>query len=128
MQRPMEEYPYDFFNSKMRCDSQFAKTYISQVMSICLNPNLLQTKNLILMPEAIKKASKYIKSTKLGAYSCAKGIESIRKNIAAHISERDNLKVAEDDIFLLYGGMDAYQHIIGLFNNNEKVNYIKFNF
>jgi len=76
------------------------------------------------IPEAIEKAKKY-KAIKMGAYSCAKGIDSVRRNISKFISERDNFQADSEDIFLTYGGIDAYHHILGLmFNRGDEVNKI----
>lgn len=73
------------------------------------------------IPEAIEKAKKY-KSIKIGAYSCAKGVEFVRKNISKFISERDNFQADPEDVFLTYGGIDAYHHILGLiFNRGDEV-------
>ena len=75
----------------------------------------------MFIPEAIEKAKKY-KSIKMGAYSCAKGVESVRKNIAKFIKERDNFQADPEDVFLTYGGIDAYHHILGLiFNRGDEV-------
>lgn len=88
-----------------------------------MNENLLNDPAVLryYIPEAIEKAKKY-RSIKVGAYSCAKGVESIRKNIANFISLRDNYEANAEDIFLTYGGIDAYHHIIGsIFNNGDEV-------
>lgn len=110
---------YDFCNSNLKCDSEFAKTFQNQVISICLNPNLMDSQNMI--PEAKVKALTYI-DMKVGAYSCAKGNEKIRSNMAKFLTDRDGHEADKDEIFLLYGGIDAYHHIAGLiFNQNDGV-------
>jgi hypothetical protein len=112
----------DYFNSRIKCDSEFAKTFAYQVIALCLNPSLRHAKNDLVLPEARIKAEFYSKTIKPGAYSCARGIEQIRKNIAKYYSKRDGFHISEDDIFLLYGGTDAYHHIIGtIFNKNDQV-------
>lgn len=92
-------------------------------MAICLNEHLLKDQEVLkkFIPEAIEKAKKY-KSVKVGAYSCAKGIDFIRNNIAKFIGARDNLEADPEDIYLTYGGIDAYHHILGLiFNKGDQV-------
>jgi aspartate/methionine/tyrosine aminotransferase len=118
------EKRYDFFNSKMNSEAEFAKKFINDVVSICVNPDLLKKRNesnFNLLPESVKKAETYLNQIKVGAYSCSKGIESVRKNIAQKLSDRDKFKTEPDDIFLVYGGMDAYQHILSLFSKNDSV-------
>jgi len=74
------------------------------------------------IPEAIEKAKSY-KSIKIGAYSCARGVDSVRNNIAKFISGRDKYQANPEDIFLTYGGIDAYHHILGsIFNKGDEVN------
>jgi hypothetical protein len=120
------KHEYDFFNSNLKCESEFAQAYRNQVLAICLNENILNDKTIMkkFIPEAIEKAKIY-KAIKLGAYSCAKGVDVVRKNISKFISKRDNCEADVEDIFLTYGGIDAYHHILGLiFNKRDEV--IKF--
>ena len=98
---------------------------VNEVVSLCLNPKITEEKNMEksnYFKESIKKAEIYKKQIKVGAYSCSKGIESVRRRIAERLSIRDNMVTDQDEIFLTYGGMDAYQHILSLFNRNESVN------
>jgi hypothetical protein len=118
-----EDYNYDFFNTKMVSNAVLSKKYINEVVSYCLNPNLFITHPKNFMKESRKKAETYFKNVRVGAYTCSKGLETVRKNISAFMKTRDEMHVCEDNIFLTYGGMDAYQHILSLFRRNEKVSY-----
>jgi hypothetical protein len=110
---------YDLYNSNLKCQSEFAKLFQNQVMAICINPSLM--KNPYFIPQAKHKAKQY-SNYKVGAYSCAKGVDFIRENMAKYISKRDGFNASKDEMFLLYGGMDCYQHIMSLiYNPSERV-------
>jgi len=123
---------YDFFNSRMSTEAEFAKKFINQVTSLCIYPEMLkdnQLKNCDILPESIVKAETYIKQIKVGAYTCSKGIESVRKNVSKYLSNRDKVNTDPDDVYLTYGGMDAYQHILSLFSKDDTVfNFINFRY
>lgn len=117
-----EDYDYDFFNAKMVSNSGLRNRYVNEIVSLCLNPSLMQNPPKSLMQESVKKAETYFKNVKVGAYTCSKGLEGVRKNIAKAMKKRDGHSIHEDDIYAVYGAMDAYQHILSLFAENDKVN------
>lgn len=116
------EHELDFVNPGIKCESQFAKTYMNQVIAVCLDPKLLSSKTIML--EAKLKAEYYLKFIKCGAYSAAKGNDEIRKRLANYLGEKQDMKINYDDLYLTYGGMDSYNHVLGLFCKNDKVNII----
>jgi aspartate/methionine/tyrosine aminotransferase len=107
--------------------AKLPERYINEVVSLCLNTNLLNDKKVCdqMLPESIARAKSYVPQIKVGAYSCSKGIETVRKRLADRIAQRDNLTTDPDDFYLTYGGMDAYQHILSLFSKNDSVSKIK---
>ena len=109
--------------SDLKNQADFARNYINQVVAICMNKSLLGMENSNLMSEAKEKAEEYLRRINFGAYTCSKGIDSVRKNIAKFITKRDGgvNNSDEDKIFLTYGATDAYQHILGIFEKNDKV-------
>lgn len=97
--------------------ADFADTYHKQVLSIILNPSLLQSKDI--MEEAKIKAQSYLKipNFSIGAYSDSKGLLYTRKKISEWYYRRDGYKINEDDLYLTNGGNNAYEHAINLITN-----------
>ena len=110
----------------MTPQAEIPQRFINEIASICLNPNLLKDKKACasMFPESVARAESYVNQAKVGAYSCSKGIESIRKRLAQKMSQRDNLATDPEDFFLTYGGMDAYMHIISLFERDSSVSNV----
>lgn len=106
------------YNPTLTTECQFARNFVKEVTSLCLNENNNKDK---FSEESINKAEEYLKRFRVGAYSCSKGIDIVRQNVAKKLFIRDGFSIDQDDIFLTYGGMDAYGHIIGLFNKNETI-------
>lgn len=100
--------PYPYMNSS----SIFATKFARQVISILLNPKLLENPNI--SEEAKKKATSYfnIKNFSIGAYSESQGIGLIRKNLVKWYTERDGFKPEEEDFFLTYGRINSYEHVM----------------
>jgi aspartate/methionine/tyrosine aminotransferase len=116
-----EKSSHDFFNPNLISESEISKKFINEVIACCLNPNIINSPRKDFMEESKRKAETYIKTVKVGAYSCSKGLEPVRKNILEKLRKRDNVELDESDIYLVAGGMDAYHHIISLFPKGTKV-------
>jgi aspartate/methionine/tyrosine aminotransferase len=102
---------------QLSCSASFAQKYNNQVIATILNPKLLQSEEIL--PEAKEKAQNYlkIKNFSVGAYSDSKGLALSRKNIANWYYERDGHKIEEDDIFLVNGGINGYDHAVNVISN-----------
>lgn len=112
-------YPYFSIDRE-----NFANKFNKDVLSCILNQNLLNSENI--SPEAKEKAKKYlsIKGFAIGAYSDSRGINLIRKNLINNFyKKRDgDPKITEDEIYLVNGSMNAYDHAINfIFNIGETV-------
>ncbi len=113
-------YEYDIFNSNLAPNSYRAQEFVQQVISKCLRISKNKNSNNENCVKA-KVANEYLKNLKVGAYSCSKGWEFVRKRLAEKLSYKDEMDVSEDDIFITYGGLDAYQHILSLFQPGDTV-------
>lgn len=90
----------------------FASKFAREVVSILLNQKLLDNRNI--SKEAKQKANSYlkIKNFSIGAYSDSQGIVQIRKNLIDWYFNRDGYKPEEDDLFLTYGRINSYEHVL----------------
>ena len=104
------------FNMSMNFGSEFAKTFQNQVLTLCLNPKFIDSD--CFYEEAKIKAKTYL-DMKIGAYSCAKGQERLRANIASFMKTRDDIEPCKDEIFILNGGLDTFRVIISLISNQK---------
>ena len=102
--------------------SIFAYSFISEVIGICMNPELLKIDGMI-SPEAKELASKYLNEATIGAYTDSKGIATIRKRIISRFEQQEGLKIlSENNIFLTSGAVNAYDHVSTLiFKPGEQV-------
>lgn len=107
---------YPFFTIEKE---NFANHFNKEVLACVLNTNLL--KSDIISKEAKEKAKIYlaIKGFSVGAYSDSRGVNLIRKNLINNFyNKRDpNPKIKEDDIYLVNGSMNAYDHAINFICN-----------
>lgn len=83
-------------------------TFIRQVLSLVLNPALLESRAIRdeYPNDAINRAKEYLKMLSggsAGAYTDAKGVPGIRVDVAAFIEARDGFAVDPDDIFITDG-------------------------
>lgn len=118
------------FNEVIKCNigdchamGQTPNTFLRQVIALCSYPELLNDANF---PEDAKNRAKRIldgcAGHSVGSYSNSCGIDVIRKDIAAYISERDGIPSNSDDIFLSTGASDAIKSILALFNTGKDGN------
>ncbi len=110
----MNDENYKLANPIFPINNSFAEKYIKQVIAVCLNSKLLESKEIMM--EAKQKANQYlkVKGFNIGAYSDSKGLLLARRNIANWYLERDGYKINEDEIYLTNGGMNSYDHVASL--------------
>jgi len=95
-------------------------TFHRQVMSLCLNPDLLEDDNLpytkkMFPADTIKRARKALKGTTggFGAYSHSKGVEWMRNEVANYIVERDGEGECDpENLFLTNGASEGIAKIL----------------
>jgi len=109
----------DIYNKIYKRD-EYARKFINKVIGFCLNKNLLCDLNSEKIPEAKRKSEEYLKTINFGAYTCSKGIQSVRKNISRFISKRDGWFADEENIFITYRESDTYYHLISLFQSGDE--------
>jgi aspartate/methionine/tyrosine aminotransferase len=112
-------YPYFTVESE-----NFANKFNKEVLACIINKELINS-NLI-SNEAKEKAKKYlsIKGFAVGAYSDSRGVNLIRKNLISNFYKKRDIesKINEDEIYLVNGSMNAYDHAINfIFNPGETV-------
>jgi alanine transaminase len=85
---------------------QKSLTFIRDVLSIVVNPSLLQRADF---PADVKeRAIKYLNAVPdLGAYSESQGVFTVREEVAAFLTERDGYAANPDDIFLTNGASEG---------------------
>jgi alanine transaminase len=90
-------------------------TFLRQVVALCTYPDLLESPNF---PEDAKERARRVlqgcKGHSIGAYSDSAGVEVIRRDIAAYISERDGHPCDYNDVFLSTGASDGIKSILKL--------------
>ncbi|XP_041347626.1 alanine aminotransferase 2-like [Gigantopelta aegis] len=91
-------------------------TFIRQVVALCTYPDLLM-KNPDFPADAKEHAKKLLAGCKggsIGSYSASSGIDVIRKDIAAYITNRDGHPSDPEDIHLSTGASDGIKSILSL--------------
>eukprot|EP00474_Spongospora_subterranea_P001343 CRZ01801.1 hypothetical protein [Spongospora subterranea] len=83
-------------------------TYIRQVLSLCVNPDLLLTKGIFPL-DTIKRAKQLLATIPggVGAYSNSQGLECVRSDIAAFLRNRDAVDTSIDEIYCTKGASEA---------------------
>ncbi len=96
---------------KINIEEGFADIYIKQVISGVLNHKLHDNQDM--MKEAKEKAITY-KHLAVGAYSESKGLAKIRENLKSMYQDRDGYPISEEEIYLIAGSVNAYNHAMTL--------------
>ncbi|KAJ8247291.1 hypothetical protein GJAV_G00244610 [Gymnothorax javanicus] len=91
-------------------------TFLRQVVALCTCPELLDSS---VFPEDAKERARRILQgcggESIGSYSASQGVESIRKDVANYITQRDQgMPTSCDDIFLTTGASDGIMSILKL--------------
>ena len=109
------------FDKIVRCNignpqalGQKPPAFARQVLSLVLNPDLLELDGEKFSAEAIERAKKYLEATVggVGAYSESKGVLLVREEVAAFIAERDGYDADPEDIFLTDGASAGVRHVL----------------
>ncbi len=97
----------------------FANKFNKEVLACVLNINLLNSD--LISKEAKEKAKFYlsIKGFAVGAYSESRGINLIRENLIKNFYKKrdEDPKITENEIYLVNGFMNAYEHAINFISN-----------
>ncbi|CAG8545973.1 1232_t:CDS:2 [Paraglomus occultum] len=102
-------------------------TFFRQVASLIDYPDLLLPENqskveALYPPDAIERARRLLKQIgAIGAYSHSQGIESIRKDVAEFIEERDGYPADPNLIFLTQGASQGIQNVLQLIISHSNV-------
>lgn len=96
-------------------------TYIRQVLSCIIDPQLLETS---LFPPDVKAKAKQLLDSfgghSAGSYSDSAGVEIIRRHCAEYIAKRDNVPSDWQDIVLTTGASEAVRAILTLINSGSQ--------
>lgn len=88
-------------------------TFIRQVVTLCLNPALMEDPNI---PEDTKQRAQEVlagcKGSSLGSYSDSAGIETIRRHVAQYIEQRDGFPSCWDNIILCAGASEGIRGML----------------
>ncbi|PWZ39042.1 Glutamate--glyoxylate aminotransferase 2 [Zea mays] len=99
-------------------------TFPRQVVALCQAPFLLDDPNVGLMfpPDAIVRAKRYLAMAPggLGAYSDARGIPGIRKEVADFIHKRDGYPSDPELIYLTDGASKGVMQMLNAIIRNER--------
>ena len=102
---------------------QPAISYYRNVLSIVVNPVLLDNKNVtsVYAPDIVEKAKYIMKSNPvgMGAYSISAGMMFVRKAIADFITKRDNIPAIKENIYLTDGASKGVDLVLQSFIRNE---------
>ena len=97
----------------------FANKFNKEVLACVLNNQLLNAD--FISKEAKEKAKTYlsIKGFAIGAYTDSRGLHLIRKNLINNFYRKrdEDPKIVEDDIYLVNGSMNAYDHSVNFICN-----------
>ena len=87
-------------------------SFTRQVMSIVLNPELLETDGLF-NDDVTARARKYLNAMpSVGAYSDSSGVSVVRKEVADFIARRDGHPANAEDIFLTDGASSGVSRVM----------------
>lgn len=86
-------------------------TYLRQVLSLAVYPELMEKAAGLFPPDAVEAARKFLSGSKygVGAYSESKGVPLVRQAVADFISRRDGIEADPDSIYLTDGASKGVQ-------------------
>ncbi|CAM9412512.1 unnamed protein product [Chrysoparadoxa australica] len=106
-------------------------SFFRQVMSLCMNPELMQTEkdNLPLYPpDVYARAKKYLDPKNLkggaGAYTDSKGMLAARLEVASFIGKRDGHPADPEQIFLTNGASEGVRTMMELLVRDPSEGYM----
>jgi alanine transaminase len=83
-------------------------TYMRQVLSLTVNPSLMDQAKSLYPPEAMSRATKYLERIPgMGAYSESQGIAAVREDICKFLEQRDGYTADASNIFVTNGASDG---------------------
>lgn len=95
-------------------------TYIRQIIALVLMPELI---NDASFPDDVKSRAmtllKGCRNHSIGSYSDSPGMETVRKQIAKYIGERDGIKSCWKNIVCSNGATDIIKLVLNLFPSTE---------
>lgn len=91
-------------------------SFVRQVLSIVLNPSLLDLPAGTFPADVVTRARKYLSSMpSAGAYSDSQGVAAVREEVARFVGERDGTDAADPSkIFLTNGASEAVRFMMSL--------------
>lgn len=88
-------------------------TFVRQVLSLVVNPALLDTHSKIFPADAVARAKTYLAAQPMGAYSNSQGIKTVREEVAKFIGARDGTPpVDPEQIFLTNGASEGVRYLM----------------
>ncbi|KAH0571937.1 Alanine aminotransferase [Spironucleus salmonicida] len=95
------------------------QTMLREFIALCMAPHILKTNTEAFNPDAVSRAKDFIKENPagIGAYTNSLGFESVRKQVAGFIKNRDGYEAGE--IFLSNGASSAIRDVIQLISGPE---------
>ncbi|XP_076041591.1 alanine aminotransferase 1 isoform X2 [Oratosquilla oratoria] len=95
-------------------------TFIRQVVSLCINPSLMDDPSF---PDDVKSRAQAVldgcKGSSLGSYSDSAGIEIIRRHVADYISQRDGFPADWENIVLCAGASEGIRGVMKLMIHHD---------
>ncbi|GFT05171.1 alanine aminotransferase 1 [Nephila pilipes] len=96
-------------------------TFFQQIVSLCINPSLLQSE---FFPSDVKERAMAIlencRGNSIGSYTDCTGMKLVRQQVAKFIQSRDGVPASYEDIFLSSGATDALRIVLYLFINSTR--------
>lgn len=97
-------------------------TFDREVLSVCLNPLLLESPSV--SHDAKERAKKLLGGVEyphaLGAYTSSQGLTVVRESVKKYIEERDGYPCNINNLFLLNGASDGVTTIFNILLNTPK--------
>nr|AIT69923.1 alanine transaminase [Dictyopteris undulata] len=84
-----------------------------EVLALCMSPSLAKHPNTF-KSDVVERANRYTATLNggVGAYSNSQGIQSVREEVAAYITERDGHPAYADRIFLTNGASEGVRTLL----------------
>ncbi|XP_055327349.1 alanine aminotransferase 1-like isoform X2 [Paramacrobiotus metropolitanus] len=94
-------------------------TYIRNVLTLCINPKLLDSPDFA--PDVKEHAKRILSSTRggLGSYTDSTGLDVVRQDVADFIKRRDGIAADPDNIILTAGASEGIKALLKLINNEK---------
>lgn len=91
-------------------------TFVRQVLSLVLNPGLIDMPGAKFPADVVARAKKYLASTpSVGAYSDSQGVLAVREEVAKFVGERDGTEPGDvRQIYLTNGASEAVRFMMNL--------------